>query len=427
MPARTPTRSRPRTSHLLPSRNSSNPGEVRDEPLLPSFLYIPGAKDFPPAPSRCPGTSAATTWSATRAEARRRERRPPGLLRQELALAFRASIAPRRSCPVTRARRRRASFRPSKPPRAIWSICATPGTPSMPDAPFDEQQVLVTVPASFDAVARELTLEAAEQAGYQQPHPARRAAGRLLRLARAPSRLARTRQLGDLILVVDIGGGTTDFTLIAVTEASGELELERVAVGEHILLGGDNIDLALARTVAERSSPRRARSSTRCSCRRSGSNCRVAKEKLLEPESKANEAAGHHPRPRHRPRRRHHQSQADPRAISNRCCSKASSRGCRAPTCPQRSAASASGNRPALRRRCRHHAPPGALPAPASRHRGARRRSSRPSGLACPTHVLFNGGVLHAAIRARPPARRPQRLAGSRRLPARQVAAAAKT
>ena len=54
--------------------------------------------------------------------------------------------------------------------------------------------------------------------------------------------------VGDLILVVDIGGGTTDFTLIAVTEEGGELRLERVAVGEHILLGGDNMDLALART-----------------------------------------------------------------------------------------------------------------------------------------------------------------------------------
>ena len=55
---------------------------------------------------------------------------------------------------------------------------------------------------------------------------------------------------GDLVLVVDIGGGTTDFTLIAVTERDGQLDLERVAVGEHILLGGDNIDLALAHTVA---------------------------------------------------------------------------------------------------------------------------------------------------------------------------------
>src|SRR5207253_6831742 len=58
-------------------------------------------------------------------------------------------------------------------------------------------------------------------------------------------------RVGDLILVVDIGGGTTDFTLISVTEGAGELQLERVAVGEHILLGGDNIDLALARHLEQ--------------------------------------------------------------------------------------------------------------------------------------------------------------------------------
>src|SRR5882757_1543703 len=52
---------------------------------------------------------------------------------------------------------------------------------------------------------------------------------------------------GDLILVVDIGGGTTDFTLISVSESAGELRLERIAVGDHLLLGGDNMDLALAR------------------------------------------------------------------------------------------------------------------------------------------------------------------------------------
>ena len=96
----------------------------------------------------------------------------------------------------------------------------------MPDAPFADQQVLVTVPASFDAVARELTLEAAKQAGYQnitlleEPQAAFYAW-----IERHPDWRERV-QVGDLILVVDIGGGTTDFTLIAVTESNGELALE---------------------------------------------------------------------------------------------------------------------------------------------------------------------------------------------------------
>ena len=142
----------------------------------------------------------------------------------------------------------------------------------MPDAPFAEQQVLVTVPASFDAVARELTLQAAEQAGYknllllEEPQAAFYAW-----IERHPDWRERV-QVGDLILVVDIGGGTTDFTLIAVTEQAGELQLERVAVGEHILLGGDNIDLALARHLEQQLAAQRAPSSTPCNCTRSGSS-----------------------------------------------------------------------------------------------------------------------------------------------------------
>ena len=58
--------------------------------------------------------------------------------------------------------------------------------------------------------------------------------------------------VGDVILVVDVGGGTTDLSLIAVSEREGSVELERVAVGDHILLGGDNMDLALAHVVSEK-------------------------------------------------------------------------------------------------------------------------------------------------------------------------------
>ncbi len=106
---------------------------------------------------------------------------------------------------------------------------------------------VVAVPASFDQVARELTLQAAEDAGLsdvllvEEPQAAFYAwldvVGDAWREVLGP---------GDVVLVCDVGGGTTDFTLIEVTDRDGELELERVAVGEHILLGGDNMDLALA-------------------------------------------------------------------------------------------------------------------------------------------------------------------------------------
>jgi molecular chaperone DnaK (HSP70) len=108
-------------------------------------------------------------------------------------------------------------------------------------------EIVVTVPASFDEVARNLTAEAAEAAGLgrvtllEEPQAAFYAwaarAGREWRDAVKP---------GDIILVCDVGGGTADFSLIAVTDVEGNLELERISVGEHILLGGDNMDLALA-------------------------------------------------------------------------------------------------------------------------------------------------------------------------------------
>ena len=138
------------------------------------------------------------------------------------------------------------------------------------------------MPASFDAVARELTLHAAEEAGYknivllEEPQAAFYAW-----IERNPDWREQVG-VGDLILVVDIGGGTTDFTLIAVTEEGGELRLERVAVGEHILLGGDNMDLALARTVEAQL----AQKNTKLDAMQFNAlwqQCRVAKETLLEP------------------------------------------------------------------------------------------------------------------------------------------------
>jgi cell division protein FtsA len=106
-------------------------------------------------------------------------------------------------------------------------------------------------------------------------------------LASAEATLTDTeKELG--VVVADIGGGTTDFTLIAVTEANGELALNRVAVGEHILLGGDNIDLALAGVVAQRLAEKGTRIDSR-QHQTLWANCRIAKEKLLDPESKAKE------------------------------------------------------------------------------------------------------------------------------------------
>src|SRR5205807_1254784 len=115
-----------------------------------------------------------------------------------------------------------------------------------PEAPLREQDLVVTVPASFDEGARALTLRAAAQAGLPR-----------LRLLEEPQaafydftrvhRATLQQELSGvhLVFVCDIGGGTSDFTLIAVDPSGDEPSLRRVAVGDHLLLGGDNMDIAL--------------------------------------------------------------------------------------------------------------------------------------------------------------------------------------
>ncbi len=110
-----------------------------------------------------------------------------------------------------------------------------------------QSEVIITVPASFDEVARSLTHEAAENAGIhgavllEEP-----LAAFYSWIASSSGHWRNQIQKGDIVLVCDVGGGTADFTLIAVSEKDGDLNLDRISVGEHILLGGDNMDLALA-------------------------------------------------------------------------------------------------------------------------------------------------------------------------------------
>jgi len=146
------------------------------------------------------------------------------------------------------------------------------------DAPLAEQEVLVTVPASFDEAARELTLQAAAQAGYppvvllEEPQAAFYAWIDGARTKLAP---------GERVLVFDVGGGTTDFTIIDV-DAGGD-GFTRSAVGDHLLLGGDNLDLTLAKIVEQRA----ARKLDTLQWHGLVHACRLAKEKLLGDEAPA--------------------------------------------------------------------------------------------------------------------------------------------
>ncbi len=156
---------------------------------------------------------------------------------------------------------------------------------SFPDAPIADQRVVLTVPASFDASARDLTREAALAAGLpedlvllEEPQ-----AAVYSWLADRGEKWRRALSLGDRLLVCDVGGGTTDLTLVAVAEENGELYLERMAVGNHLLVGGDNMDLALAHMVAGLFGEKGVKLDPWQSVALWHS-CRTAKEVLLAPE-----------------------------------------------------------------------------------------------------------------------------------------------
>ena len=169
-------------------------------------------------------------------------------------------------------------------------------------------------PASFDPAARELTAEAAAAAGLHDLILLEEPQAALYSWIQASAGDWRKQvEVGDVILVIDLGGGTADLSLIAVTESDGSLELTRVAVGDHILLGGDNMDLALAHVVRP-SSPPRASSSICGSFRRSPTAAGGEGDPADGPGRRVGPRGG--AEPRLQAHRRHPAHGADPREVA---------------------------------------------------------------------------------------------------------------
>lgn len=146
---------------------------------------------------------------------------------------------------------------------------------------LEKQEVVLTVPASFDADARDFTMEAAKDAGFKKISLLDEPQAAFYSWLEANKDTWREQvQEGDVILVIDVGGGTSDFTLIAVESDQGNLFLNRLAVGEHILLGGDNMDLALAYELSRQLAAKNIKLDLAQMVALSHA-CRTAKEKLL--------------------------------------------------------------------------------------------------------------------------------------------------
>ena len=256
------------------------PGAIESLPLLPSFLYLPHASELAAGDLALPW--AADQDFAVGELARTRGAQTPIRLVSSAkswlchpGVDRRAAILPHDAPPeVARISPLEASTRYLAHLRRAWDA-------AHPDAPFDQQDVTVTIPASFDPAARELTAEAARAAGYTTLTLLEEPQAALYNWIQASNgRWRKDVKPGDIILVIDLGGGTSDFSLIAVLERGGQLELHRVAVGDHILLGGDNMDLTLAHVVARKLAAE-GKQLDAWQMRALNHACRAAKEALL--------------------------------------------------------------------------------------------------------------------------------------------------
>jgi hypothetical protein len=259
--------------------------EVAERTLLPSFLYIPSEFDFPKG-------SLALPWEPEPKMvigelARKRGAENPNRLVAS-AKSWLSYAAVNRSAPilpwqspeeVPKLSPIEASSQFLQYLRTVWD---SGEAGEQGRFALSEQDVLLTVPASFDEEARELTRRAAEQAGYDHFTLLEEPQAAFYAWLESQGDAWRERiKIGDLVLVCDIGGGTTDFSLILVSEENGELTLKRVAVGDHILLGGDNMDLALARFLQQRLEASGHRVDM-WQLQGLWHQCRMAKEKLFE-------------------------------------------------------------------------------------------------------------------------------------------------
>ncbi|MCI0376294.1 MAG: hsp70 family protein [Gemmataceae bacterium] len=304
------------------------PGETAPRELLPSFLYLPGSHDLPAGATALPWDTSPTRErgdaSPTRERgdtaplphgrgsdappkrgsdgapkdvfavgefARNHGARIPGRLVTS-AKSWLCHAGVDRSAPllpwsappdVERLSPVEASMRYLRHMADAWNHVMAQGKPAHR---LENLPVVLTVPASFDDMARTLTVEAARRAGLEnatlleEPQ-----AAFYCWLATHSQQEANRLKADDQCLVIDVGGGTTDFSLIQAVEQEGELGFVRQAVGDHLLLGGDNMDLALAKFV-ETKLP----AAGRLDAAQYGTltqACRQAKETLLQPDPPA--------------------------------------------------------------------------------------------------------------------------------------------
>lgn len=247
--------------HVFAVPQLDGPGEVRALAALPSFLYFPTDTEresqgfnlpWQDKPSYIVGHAARELGALVPG---RQVSSAKSWLCQD-ALDRTADILPRDAePPEPQVSPVEASARYLLHLRSAWNntIPSTDAGDNAAEQLFENQDIVLTVPASFDEEARELTVEAARGAGLERltllEEPL---AAFYAWVAEHQHGLSGQLTDGDLVLICDIGGGTSDFSLVRARVSGGDVQFERTAIGEHLLLGGENLDLALARRVEQK-------------------------------------------------------------------------------------------------------------------------------------------------------------------------------
>jgi molecular chaperone DnaK (HSP70) len=273
---------------VLPVPQLVAPGEVRTLPALPSFLYFPTEDELTAG-------GVVATWNEHPAMA-------TGVFaREQGALVPSRQVSSAKSWLSYPGVHRRAKILPAQaePPQPMISPVEASARYLMhlrdtwdgalgsdAETRFEHQEIVLTVPGSFDEEARELTVEAARNARLENltllEEPLAAFYAWIAANPRALAEASEHLRDGELILICDIGGGTTDFSLVRARLVNGELQFERTAIGEHLLLGGDNLDFALARHVEKKFKDIKLTLRQRYALRR---GCCAAKERLLSDSS----------------------------------------------------------------------------------------------------------------------------------------------
>jgi len=232
----------------FPVTQLRQPGNAGPAPLLPSAIYLKGEHELPPEAAALPWDSLPS--QIVGAFARVQGARVPGRL-----------VISAKSWLSHSAVDRTAAILPWGAPADVPKMSPVEASAlllrhisqswnySHPEAPLQEQEVVLTVPASFDEIARALTVTAAKQAGLNKFTLVEEPQAAFYDFtAQHREDLSKQLEGARLVLVIDVGGGTSDFTLVQISEGD---KLRRIAVGDHLMLGGDNMDAAVGRRAEE--------------------------------------------------------------------------------------------------------------------------------------------------------------------------------